>query len=88
MVAQRSASDPEAKGTIRGEPLAGTSQQGARPFNQKEISRILKAANCIPCHDRYDDPIYRNINRSYAYEKQIAHRKLRDKMLARARKNR
>ncbi|MFQ5450820.1 MAG: hypothetical protein ACE5E9_09330 [Nitrospinaceae bacterium] len=72
---------PDAKVTLRGEPLAGSSQSGARPFNQEEIARILRVGNCIPCHDRYNDPIYRNIQKSYAFEKKLAHRRLRDKIL-------
>jgi hypothetical protein len=67
--------------TPQGEKLAGSHQAGARPFNQKEISRILKASNCIPCHDRYSDRIYRNLKKSYKFEKNIQHRKLRDKIL-------
>ncbi len=72
---------PNAKVNVRGEPLAGVSQAGARPFNQKEITRILRVGNCIPCHDRYSDRIYRNMKKSYAFEKKMAHRKLRNKIL-------
>jgi hypothetical protein len=71
----------EAVVTLRGERLAGSHQAGARPFNQKQISRILKVGNCIPCHDRYGDKIYWNLRKSYAFEKKIDHRKLRDKIL-------
>jgi hypothetical protein len=67
---------PDAKVDILGKPLAGTSQTGARPFNQSEITRILRVGNCIPCHDQYYDRIYRNIKKSYAFEKKPAHRKL------------
>jgi hypothetical protein len=73
--------DPEAKVSMRGESLAGSHQLNARPFNQKEIVRILKVGNCIPCHDQYDDPIYQNIKKSYAFEGTIKHRKLREKIL-------
>jgi len=69
--------------TLRGERLAGSHQEGARPFNQKEISRILKAGNCIPCHDKYGDKIYWNLRKSYAFEKKFEHRTLRDKILKR-----
>ena len=75
--------DPEAKVSMRGESLAGSHQLNARPFNQKEIVRILKVGNCIPCHDEYDDPIYQNINKSYAFEGTMKHRKLREKILDR-----
>ena len=67
--------------TPRGEPLAGSSQPKARPFNQEEINRILKVGNCIPCHESYEDPIYQNIEKSYAFEKTLDHRNLRSSIL-------
>ncbi len=76
-----SAFDPQAKVSMRGEILAGSHQPNARPFNQKEIIRILRVGNCIPCHDRYDDPIYQDIKKSYAFESTIKHRQLREKIL-------
>ena len=79
---EASAFDPQAKVSIRGEILAGSHQSNARPFNQKEIVKILKVGNCIPCHDQYDDPIYQNINKSYAFERTIEHRQLRDRILS------
>jgi hypothetical protein len=72
---------PTAKGSLRGEPLAGFGQEGARPFGQKEIARILRAANCITCHDSYNDRIYRNMRKSYAFAKRQKHRDMRNKML-------
>ena len=72
---------PKAKVSARGEPLAGTSQTGARPFNQEEIMRILRVGNCIPCHDRYRDRIYRDIKKSYRFAKTNKHRKLKNKIL-------
>ena len=80
-VKKKSDYSSEAVVTLRGERLAGSHQEGARPFNQKQISRILKVGNCIPCHDRYNDKIYWNLGKSYAFEKKIEHRKLRDKIL-------
>ena len=77
-----SAFDPQAKVSIRGEILAGSHQLNARPFNQKEIVKILKVGNCIPCHDEYDDPIYQNIKKSYSFERTLEHRKLREKILS------
>ncbi len=73
--------DPQAKVSMRGEPLAGTHQPKARTFNQKEIVRILRVGNCIPCHDRYDDPVYQDINQSYAFARTMDHRRLREKIL-------
>ncbi len=72
---------PDTKTTVRGQPVAGSSQPGARPFNQKEIARILRVGNCIPCHDAYSDKIYRDIQKSYRFENKLAHRKLRKKIL-------
>ena len=78
---KESAFDPQAKVSLRGEILAGSHQVKARPFNQKEIIRILKVGNCIPCHDQYDDPVYQDIKKSYAFERTMKHRQLRKKIL-------
>jgi hypothetical protein len=72
---------PDAKVDLLGKPLAGVSQTGARPFNQREITRILRVGNCLPCHDKYSDRIYQNIKKSYAFEKKPAHRKLIDNLI-------
>jgi hypothetical protein len=73
--------EPQAKVSMRGESLAGAHQPKARTFNQKEINRILRVGNCIPCHDSYGDPIYQNIQNSYRFESTQDHRRLRDKIL-------
>ncbi|MGV7220891.1 MAG: hypothetical protein ACQ9MH_05160 [Nitrospinales bacterium] len=73
--------DPNATVTLRGEKIAGSGQPGARPLNQKEITRVLKIGNCIPCHGSYGDKIYNNINKSYKFEKTVGHRNLRKKIL-------
>ena len=78
---QASVFDPQAKVSMRGEVLAGSHQLKARPFNQKEIVRILRVGNCIPCHYRYDDPIYQDIKKSYAFESTLEHRQLREQIL-------
>lgn len=78
---QASVFDPQAKVSIRGEVLAGSHQLKARPFNQKEIIRILRVGNCIPCHDRYGDRIYQDIKKSYAFASTLEHRQLREKIL-------
>ncbi len=41
-----------------GKVLQGASHKPARPFNGQEIKRILSIAPCLPCHDRYDDPVW------------------------------
>lgn len=71
----------DAQVTPQGQAVAGSHQPGARPLNQEEIVRTLKVGNCIACHDRYDDPIYKNIQKSYAFERTIDHRKLRARAL-------
>ena len=78
---QASVFDPKAKVSIRGEVLAGSHQLKARPFNQKEIIRILRVGNCIPCHYRYGDRIYQDIKKSYAFESTLEHRQLREQIL-------
>ncbi|CAI2719306.1 Putative Dodecaheme cytochrome c [Nitrospina watsonii] len=77
----RSELGPKATVTLRGQPVAGSGQPGARPLNQSEILRMLRVGNCIPCHDAYDDPVYQNMSKSYQFEKQGRHRKLREKIL-------
>jgi hypothetical protein len=74
--------EPKAKVSMRGESLAGTHQLKARTFNQKEINRILRVGNCIPCHDTYGDPVYKDIKSSYQFASTLNHRQLRDKMLS------
>jgi hypothetical protein len=46
--------------TIEGRPLQKSSRPDLRPFNKKELARILRVGQCLPCHNRYDDPAYRN----------------------------
>ncbi len=72
---------PDAFTTIRGQPVAGVSQKNARLFNQKEISRILKVGNCIPCHNQERDKIYQNMTKSYKFAGTNNHRLLRQKIL-------
>ena len=62
--------------TPQGKQIASNSHVGARPFNQKEINRILKVGTCLPCHDKYEDPIYRNIYDSYKKANTPKHKKL------------
>lgn len=81
VVKHKSGFASNAKVSLRGEPLAGTSQTGVRPFNQMEIARILRVGNCIPCHDKYGDPIYGNMKKSYSFANTIQHRKLRNKII-------
>ncbi|MBW2206251.1 MAG: hypothetical protein JRG79_05025 [Deltaproteobacteria bacterium] len=47
-----------------GRPLQKASGIGARPFNAEELKRITRAAQCLVCHDTYDDPIFREYKES------------------------
>jgi hypothetical protein len=38
--------------------LQGTSHSLSRPFNSEELRRIVGIVPCLPCHDRYDDPVW------------------------------
>lgn len=44
---------------IRGRPLQKSSRPDLRPFNGKELARILRVGQCLPCHKEYTDPAYR-----------------------------
>jgi hypothetical protein len=57
----------------QGQPLASSTHDGARFFNQEELQRLLKVAPCLPCHDRYDDPIWANPAAAYERAKLPAH---------------
>ena len=46
--------------------LMGTTHLGARPFIAKELRRIIRVGTCLPCHARYDDPIYKDWPKSLA----------------------
>jgi hypothetical protein len=48
----------EAVVDARGNVLQGTSHRLSRGFNAKEIARIVGIAECLACHDRYDDPVW------------------------------
>ena len=80
-VLNKSRYGPQAKIDQRGHAIAGSGQPGARPFNQEEITRILKVGNCIPCHWRYSDKIYQDMEKSYKFSINIKHRRMRDKIL-------
>ncbi len=48
----------EATVDSKGNALQSTSHKSARPFNREEIRKITAIAPCLPCHDRYDDPVW------------------------------
>jgi len=80
-ISQKSDHSPFAKTTLKGQILAGSNQHDSRPFNQKEITRILKVGNCLPCHDQYNDPIFQNMRKSYAFANTVDHQNLRKQIL-------
>ncbi len=41
-----------------GRPLQTTSRVGARPFEAEELRAVLAVSACLPCHDRWDDPVW------------------------------
>ncbi|MBI5571821.1 MAG: hypothetical protein HY914_17900 [Desulfomonile tiedjei] len=44
----------DTEGTI----LQGTSHKLSRGFNREELAKIVGIAPCLPCHDRYTDPVW------------------------------
>jgi hypothetical protein len=50
--------------SAEGKPLQIASRDKSRPFNKEELTRITRVGLCIPCHDQYDDPIYRAYDQS------------------------
>ncbi len=47
-----------------GKQFQTTSRKDARGFNKKELTKIVEAYKCIICHDRYEDSIYKDFNKS------------------------
>lgn len=64
-----------------GRPLASSTHVGARPFNAEELRRLLRVAPCLPCHGRYDDPIWANPEDAFVKAKLPAHQQKVDRRL-------
>ncbi len=65
---------PESMVDVNGRPLQRMARRQSRPFNESEMKSILAAGLCVVCHNRYEDPIYRNFERSkqiYLNNKQL-----------------
>ncbi len=54
----------DALNDINGTQLQSFSRKNARSFNKKEINKIINVYKCIICHDKWDDKIYEDFNRS------------------------
>jgi hypothetical protein len=67
----------------QGQPLAASTHVGARPFNAEELQRLLRVAPCLPCHGRYDDPIWANPAAAFEKAKLPAHQQKVSRRLAR-----
>ena len=50
--------------TLSGKPLQTGSKNGVRPFDGKEIDRILSVDACVLCHSAYEDRIYEDFPKS------------------------
>ncbi len=46
--------------TLDGEALQHSSRPDLRPFNQKELNRILRVGLCLECHQTYSDKAWQN----------------------------
>lgn len=50
--------------SAKGKPLQMASRDKGRPFNKEELIRITQAGMCVHCHDKYDDAIYSDYQKS------------------------
>jgi hypothetical protein len=48
-----------------GEPLSATTHRGAHPLTSDQLKRVMRVAPCLPCHGRYDDPIWIDPDRAF-----------------------
>ncbi len=46
--------------TLDGEALQHSSRSTLRPFDKKELNSVLRVGLCVGCHNRYEDPIWKN----------------------------
>jgi hypothetical protein len=71
----------ESLSTPEGRPLQSVSRPEARPFNQAELNRILRVTPCLPCHDSYQDPIYRDFEKSLILDRSPKHLQIVNRFL-------
>ncbi len=50
--------------SVEGKQFQSTSRKEARGFKKDELTKIVEAYKCIICHDRYDDKIYKDFEKS------------------------
>lgn len=50
--------------SVEGKQFQSTSRKEARGFNKKELTKIVEAYKCIICHDKYEDKIYKDFDKS------------------------
>ncbi len=47
-----------------GKQFQSFSRKDARGFNKKEVNKIIEAYKCIICHNKWDDTIYKDFQKS------------------------
>ncbi|RJR29904.1 MAG: hypothetical protein C4576_34550 [Desulfobacteraceae bacterium] len=50
--------------TLVGKPVQTLTSESSRPFDREELERVLSVKTCLPCHQRYEDKIYRDFRES------------------------
>ena len=50
--------------SAKGKQFQSTSRKEARSFNKNELTKIIEAYKCILCHDKYEDKIYLDFEKS------------------------
>ena len=50
--------------SAEGKQFQSTSRKEARSFNKNELTKIVEAYKCILCHDKYEDKIYIDFEKS------------------------
>lgn len=66
----------ESLADAEGRPLQSMSRSGAHPFDRGDLRRIWRVTPCLPCHDSYRDPVYRDMKKSYVLDRTPRHRQI------------
>jgi len=59
-----------------GNPLVHLGRPGLRPFNKRELGRIVKVGFCLPCHKNMEDPVMKSWKKDTQPTPCTAYRKL------------